>query len=170
MIKTEYCPHEKKDTRHLIEKFDTGKQIDTSKKCLSCGLFRHFSSKTEKLLYKQMLELHPSKKYRGFNVDKGLDTRILNSINANRNIKVISVCTGHKYAVEPYSEVHHYPEVIFCSTKKINMPKIKDTKINTEKISNVSGICYRLKGKSNTKEWWNNIEKIVSNIGKHEHT
>jgi len=121
MIKIEYCPNEKKNTRHLFEKFDTGKQIDISKKCLSCGLFRHISKKTGKILHQQILELHPSKKYKGFYVDKGLDVNILNRLNSNKNIRVISVCTGHKYAVEPYSKPHSYPEVIFVSNKKLNI-------------------------------------------------
>jgi len=166
MIKIEYCPNEKKETRHEVKEFDTGKQKDISKFCLSCGLWRHMSSKSKKLIYKQYLELNPSKKYRGMDVDKGLNTNILDKMNSNKSIKIISVCTGHSRSVEPYAKVHTYPEVVFCSKIKLVVPKIKDTTMKTEK--SMYGICYRLIGKKNISEWWKNIAEVVSKINSKE--
>lgn len=165
MIKIEYCPNEKKNTHQKIEDFEyKPNQFDISKTCLSCGLFRRISKKAHETIYQQILELNPSKKYKGFNVDKGLDTKILDKLNSNKNIRIISVCTGHKYAVEPYATPHKYPEVIFCSKIKLNIPRIKDTTYKTEKNIIECKFSYRLRGKKNTAEWWKNVADIISII------
>jgi hypothetical protein len=110
---------------------------------------------------------HPKTKlYRRFRVDAELDTKILNILNSNKYVQIISVCSGHKIPSEPNTmNWKNIPGVSFYYEGKLTnnqtlsiLRKIPDTKIFYQS-------AFHIKGKSKgTSTWWRNVSKVVSNL------
>jgi len=62
-----------------------------------------------------------TKQYRYFNVDKNLDTGILDMLNSNRNIEITSVCAGHLHPTEE-EEIYqgNFPIIVFNYKGNLN--------------------------------------------------
>jgi len=131
-------------------------------------------------------ESNKTKSYRKIHVDVGLNTRILDKLNSNKNIQITSTCSGHMNRIG----INRNPKISFRYLGKLTenqiliiLKKIPNSNVEYSSSKTLNefakrhggegdNICgfFRIQSTKFTPEgklqWWKDVSSVVSRLPK----